>query len=140
MLSMAFIRKHLRRRWAGGNQKSACCCPQRLSAKPFTNRHCQSMGILLLFLFILCFCHTFTDILCSSCAFICLYSTAQCCHTFSEPPSLLYKPKAALKAFSNWCKLLIWPVCSDFATECSSALPQQRLGGCRAQGCRVVKE
>lgn len=41
---MAFIRKHLTRRRVGGNQRSACCCPQKASAKPFTNRQPANRG------------------------------------------------------------------------------------------------
>lgn len=49
---------------------------------------------------------------------------------FFEALSLPSKPNTALKTLSNWSKPLIWPVCLSLPTECSTALPQQRLGGC----------
>lgn len=145
---MAFIQQHLfsvsrphQRGRIGGNQESTCRSPQkppakrcltrRRSAKRVKQRRASRRRVLM-------------DVSWPGCAgapspnpLLRLRLTPPLLSHFLEPLILPSKPRPAFKTLSNWSKPLIWLVRAGRPAECSTAPPQQRLGGCsglRARG------
>lgn len=137
---MAFIQKHLfsvsrphQRGWIGGNQESICRSPQKPPTKPcIAKRQFSKRGEATLSFSVT---HSHGYFMVRLCWWPFPPPTSECSSAFTlffffEPLSLPSKPNPALKTLSNWSKPLIWLVRLGLPTECSTALPQQRLGGC----------